>query len=90
MSFLSNNPPAYDVLPKVRDIMTENLEKRGSAPVPGYLRPLSGLHQRVRHVFAVDLEAGDDVGQQPEPDPGLAEEHHDGPKWVSTALGQWA
>jgi hypothetical protein len=32
MSFLSNNPPAYDVLPKVRDIMKENLVKRGKCP----------------------------------------------------------
>jgi hypothetical protein len=29
MRFLSNNPPVYDELPKVRDIMKEILEKRG-------------------------------------------------------------
>jgi arylsulfatase len=35
IGFLSNNPPVYDMLPKMQEILKENLEKRGvGRPTP--------------------------------------------------------
>ena len=34
IGFLSNNPPVYDILPKVREMMEKNAEKGLGRPTP--------------------------------------------------------
>jgi len=35
IGFLNNNPPVYDLLPKMQELLKENMEKRGAGrPTP--------------------------------------------------------
>jgi arylsulfatase len=35
IGFLSNNPPVYDLLPKMQDLLKQNMEKNGAGrPTP--------------------------------------------------------